>query len=355
MNTLIIPCAGRSSRFPGMKPKYLLTHPDGKLMIEKSFQHINHDIFDRIIITIVEPHNERYEAGVIIRQVFQDNPKVELCVLDDFTSSASETVYKTIAAMNVQGGVVLKDSDNAVGIALPQDIRNMIIGYDIGIHRDVSDIPGKSFLIINEQGIVQNIIEKQIVSNVICVGVYCFQDVSIFNNAYEKLYRHADNGEMYISHVISHILSHNGQVFEAAYASYYEDWGSLKEWKCVQEKSKTYFVDFDGVLIKNSGKYGRTNWSNNRELLEENITTIKKLQDEGAQIVITTSRTEEYREAIEMLLASVGIKPYAVLVGMNHAARVVINDFASTNPYPSGIGISIPRNAPLKEYLPWLI
>ena len=28
MKTLIVPCAGRSSRFPNMKPKYLLTHPD---------------------------------------------------------------------------------------------------------------------------------------------------------------------------------------------------------------------------------------------------------------------------------------------------------------------------------------
>ena len=26
MNTLIIPCAGKSNRFPNMKPKWLLTH-----------------------------------------------------------------------------------------------------------------------------------------------------------------------------------------------------------------------------------------------------------------------------------------------------------------------------------------
>ena len=35
MNTLLIPCAGKSNRFPNMKPKWMLTHPDGKLMIEK--------------------------------------------------------------------------------------------------------------------------------------------------------------------------------------------------------------------------------------------------------------------------------------------------------------------------------
>ena len=35
MSTLIIPCAGRSSRYPNLRPKWLLTHPDGDLMLEK--------------------------------------------------------------------------------------------------------------------------------------------------------------------------------------------------------------------------------------------------------------------------------------------------------------------------------
>ena len=50
MNTLIIPCAGKSSRFPNMKPKYMLTHPDGKLMIEKAMENINLEVFNRVII-----------------------------------------------------------------------------------------------------------------------------------------------------------------------------------------------------------------------------------------------------------------------------------------------------------------
>lgn len=80
MNTLIIPCAGKSSRFPNMKPKYMLTHPDGKLMVEKAMEGINPEVFDRIIITIVKPHDEKYEAKLIMEQVFKDNPKVEICV-----------------------------------------------------------------------------------------------------------------------------------------------------------------------------------------------------------------------------------------------------------------------------------
>ena len=64
MKTLIIPCAGKSSRFPNMKPKWMLTHPDGKLMIEKAIDGINTNLFNQIIITILQEHIEKYELSV---------------------------------------------------------------------------------------------------------------------------------------------------------------------------------------------------------------------------------------------------------------------------------------------------
>lgn len=351
MNTLIIPCAGKSSRFPNMKPKYMLTHPDGKLMIEKSMENINLDVFDRIIITIVKPHDEKYDAKLWMDQVFANNPKVEICMLDDFTSSASETVYLTLTKMNVTGAFVIKDSDNRVGVHFDQKIKNMIVGYDLHEHKDITNIPGKSFLIINEQNIIQDIIEKQVVSNIICLGVYCFESADDFKKAYEEMHSKEISGEMYISHVVSYMLVSNKNIFTAVMAQTYDDWGTLTEWKEVQKACRTYFVDVDGVIMKNSGKYGKVNWYNNTTMLEDNVTSLKQLQDHGAQIVITTSRTEEFRPALEKMLARVGLKPYAILMGMNHAARVIINDFAPTNPYPSGIAITLPRNASLKEYL----
>lgn len=351
MNTLIIPCAGKSSRFPNMKPKYMLTHPDGKLMVEKAMENINIEVFDRIIITIVKPHDEKYDAKLIMEQVFADNPKVEICLLDDFTSSASETIYLTLKKMNVSGAFVIKDSDNCVGVHFEKNIKNMIVGYDIHEHRDVTNIPGKSFLIVNEQNIIQDIIEKKVVSSIICLGVYCFENVNDFIDAYEKMMSEKISGEMYISHLISFLLSSDKYIFQAVMATSYNDWGTLTEWEAEQKRYRTYFVDVDGVLMKNSGKYGKINWYNNETYLEENVAAIKKLQDNGAQIVITTSRGEEFRANLEKLLENVGIKPYAILMGLNHSARVVINDFAPTNPYPSGIAITLPRNAGIGEYL----
>lgn len=351
MNTLIIPCAGKSNRFPNMKPKWMLTHPDGELMIEKALKGLNSEIFDRIIITIVKPHNEKYEAELILSQVFKDNPKIEVCLLDDFTSSASETVYLTLEKMNVTGAFVIKDSDNCVKVNIPISINNSITGFDLHKHPEVSNIPGKSFLLINENNLIQDIIEKQVVSNIICLGVYAFKDAELFKNAYKELIKNQIKGEMYVSHVISYILSKNKDIFEYLEATSYDDWGTIVEWKQVQQDYRTYFCDVDGVLMKNCGKYGSVNWYNNSEIIVDNMEVLRKLQENGAQIVITTSRTEEFRADLKNILEENGIKPYAILMGMNHASRVVINDFAPTNPYPSCSAISIPRNSSLRSYI----
>ena len=351
MNTLIIPCAGKSNRFPNMKPKWMLTHPDGELMIEKAIKGLNTDIFERIIITIVKPHDEKYEAGLILQQVFQDNPKIEICLLDDFTASASETVYLTLEKMNVQGAFVVKDSDNCVKVNLLLPIKNSIVGYDLHKHPNITNIPGKSFLIVNEQGIIEDIIEKRVVSNMICLGVYVFEDSELFKKTYLELKTKKIVGEMFISHVISYILSTKKHIFLLEEAYGYNDWGTLEEWKAEQKKFRTYFVDIDGVLMKNCGKYGSVNWSNNKTTIPENMEVIRDLQKNGGQIVITTSRPEEFRKDLETILKENGIIPYAILMGMNHASRVVINDFAPTNPYPSGIAISVPRNSLIREYV----
>ncbi len=351
MCTLIIPCAGKSSRFPNMKPKWMLTHPDGKLMIEKSLEGISLDKFNRIIITIVKPHCEKYEAKLILEQIFKDNKKIEICVLDDFTDSAGETIYLTLKNMDIHGTFVVKDSDNKVVFEMPDKIKNAIVGFDLSKHPDIANIPAKSFLIVNEQNIIQDIIEKQVVSKCICLGVYMFENVTEFIRAYEELSQKNVQGEMFVSHIISYMLTYRNTIFTAIMADSYEDWGTLSEWRKVQCQYRTYFVDVDGVILKNSGKYGTINWKNNNKLLEDNVNSLVELQKNGAQIVITTSRTEEYREDLIKILNKNGLFPYAILMGLNHSSRVIINDFAPTNPYPSGIAISLPRNANIKDYL----
>ena len=39
-----------------------------------------------------------------------------------------------------------------------------------------------------------------------------------------------------------------------------------------------------------------------------------------------------------------GLSWHSVIFGINHARRVLINDFAASNPHPSAVAVNIPRN-----------
>lgn len=351
MRTLIIPCAGKSSRFPNMRPKWMLTHPDGQMMIQKAVSSQDLTAYDRVVIVIVKDHIEKYDAELVLNQAFGEINKVEICILPTFTKSASETISKAIEAMNITGSIVIKDSDNAVEFTLPNKEINAAVGMELTSDSEIRNIQAKSFLRVNDQGLILDILEKKIVSNTICLGVYIFADARQFVQSYEAMNKGDFKGEMYISHVMSFMLTEKNQPFQYITAKSYQDWGTLIEWKDVQKNMRTIFIDFDGVLIKNSGRYGKVNWDNNDEILEENCKRIRELQQAGAQIILTTSRPENFREKVEGLLMRAGIKPYAILMGLHHAPRVLVNDFAPSNPYPSATAINISRNGSLSDYI----
>jgi len=353
MSTLIIPCAGRSTRFPDMRPKWMLTHPDGKLMVEKAIEGMPLETFDRIIITIVREHSIKYEAKIVLEQVFgaSVNPAVEIFELEDFTSCQAETVHKTIVEKKVTGNFVVKDSDNQVqvgGFTHPEFIVGLNVNtFDAEVYR----LKSKSFLMVNDQGVVVDIIEKKIRSEHICLGVYGFDRTEKFIHAYESLLQNGARGEIYLSHIISYLIGTKQSVYSYVEATGFEDWGTLQDWRVTQRRHATYFVDIDGVLLKNKGKYGTENWSNTLPVIEENLGVLKQLYDDGAQIVFTTCRAEKDLEGFKKMIEERGIVAHSFVTQCNHAPRIMINDFAPSNPYPSTTAINIPRDGSLKIYI----
>ena len=321
-----------------------------QISIERAFCNSLH-AFDRIIITIVRAHTDQYEAKLILRQIFGKKHKIEILELDDFTSCQAETIYTTLRAKKVKGPFVVKDSDNAVGLKLGKP-HNFVAGLHIpSFPTEIHRLSSKSFVKINDQNIVTDIVEKRISSEYICVGVYGFAEPKQFNEAYEFLAKHKRQGEIYLSHVIAHLIATNSAVFAHTVVSDFQDWGTLPDWRNTQIRHATYFVDIDGVLMKNVGKYGARNWSNAHETLETNLELIKKLQDGGAQIVLTTSRGAKDLASVRTVLGRHGIKPHAIVTDCHHAPRFIINDYAPTNPYPCTAAINIPRNGDLSDFV----
>lgn len=354
MNTLIVPCAGRSSRYPGMRPKWLLTAPDGRLMLSLALAGLRLERFERIIITLVRRHDELHEARLILSQALPPALPLEICLLEDFTSCVAETVLLTLQRMQVEGPFAVKDCDNQVSVELPQRLGNHLVGYDLQRHPDTPAIPSKSFILADEHGRVQDIVEKRVVSSMICVGLYCFAAAAPFTAACTRLLQDAGpgGGELYLSHVISHLIRHEQAPFTLLEAGAFEDYGTLAEWRQLQERSAAYFVDLDGVVLENRGAFGSRSWAEPAVVLEDNVRRLRELQARGAQLIVTTARPEEQRGRILQLLGAQGLQVHALIMGLHHAPRVLINDFAPTNPYPSARAVSLPRDGTLRDYLP---
>jgi hypothetical protein len=233
------------------------------------------------------------------------------------------------------------------------DRSNFIVGLSISENSPVDRIQSKSFIVKDDNDVILDIVEKDVVSNVICVGVYA-TDARQFADAYAEI-RGSDvfqrAGELYVSHVMSYLMLQKKILFHYIEADDFVDWGTLEDWFKEAGRHKTYLIDIDGVILKNYGKYGEKNWGNTFEPIMENVRVVKRLSDEGHEIIFMTSRTEEFLGGFRQFLVDQGIRCKTIVSGCFHGKRIVINDFAPSNPYPSCEAVAIRRDDLLEYYL----
>jgi hypothetical protein len=345
MTTLIIPCSGKSSRFPSIRPKWLFTHPNGELMIERAIRPFeNKSQIKKKIITITRQIDKKFNAKQILNQAF--GKKVEVLILKNKTKSASETVFKTIKSLKIAGQIIVKDSDNFFEIDKKFNIKNknFVFYADIEKNTQVQNIHHKSFLLINNKNQILNIEEKKVVSEKICVGIYSFKSVNDFKKHYNFCKNKFQKQEIFISFIVKSMLAENN-LFLTSEVINYEDYGSFSDWLKIRARYRTYFVDLDGVIFINKGKYGKKNWNSKNVLINENIETLKKLNTGNAQIIFTTSRPDNFRNKLLNEIRKIGFKKFKLITGLNHGQRIIINDYSTTNPNPTALSINLHRNS----------
>ena len=112
--TLILPVAGKSSRFPGMRPKWLLTMPNGKLMIEDAVKGLELQKYSKIVIICLSEHIKKYCDLEMLKKTFKKNisKKIDFLILKKPTSCQAETVAKAIIKFSLSGAIYIKDCDN---------------------------------------------------------------------------------------------------------------------------------------------------------------------------------------------------------------------------------------------------
>lgn len=362
--TLVIPSAGRSSRFPGHKPKWLLTQPNGRLMLVDAIGSLDLKNVTRVVVGVLREHVNIHcgaEPEAILT-AFADGPEhlhgieIALVVIEKETIDQVQTIERILAAASITGPIFLKDCDNQFGC--PVTATNGVATLEITKEVLSISIPaGKSYVSLTPSGVITNIVEKVILGNTFCVGGYAFSSAESFTANVQKCRSYQEltsstGTELAVSDIIWLQTLTSGEPFVSIPVGGYEDWGTLDAWLEYARTFKTLFCDIDGTLIKNSGQYFVPRWGT-QPPLEANVAHMKKLHARGrTQIILTTTRPESLRAMTEKQLADAGVPYDKLVLGLWHGQRVVINDYAKTNPFPSALAVNLKRNADdLKEHL----
>lgn len=345
-STLIVPAAGLSTRYGGFRPKWMFTDPTGKLVIEKVFESINTEKFERVVFVTLKEFEGRYFSLSILQEIFDKIGNIEILLLDERTSSQTDTVLKAIQQGNITGPIFIKDCDNyfSVNHDPGQNEVSYVSYVELG-----EDPRGKSFVKLDQFSNVVEIVEKKIISENFCCGGYAFKSATEFVKFLEVANPHSD-GECYVSNVIFEMLL-AGELVQGVQASNYVDLGTIEKYQTMKSQYATLFLDFDGVLVKNSSKFDSPPWK--IEPITDNIRFLKDyMSTRSISLIITTARPQSEKFNILKFLNENGIAAVEVVTDLPHARRILINDFAGTNVYPTAEAINIPRDEPkLKDYL----
>jgi hypothetical protein len=362
--TLVIPSAGRSSRFPGHKPKWLLTQPNGRLMVVDALGGLDLSDVTRVVIGVLREHVNIHCGGEpeAILAAFADGPEhlheieIALVVIEKETIDQVQTIEAILAGASVTGPIFLKDCDNQ--FACPVRAVNGVATLEMTKETLSISIPaGKSYVSLTPAGVITNIVEKVILGNTFCVGGYSFSSAESFqtNTAKCRSYQALTSStgtELAVSDIIWLQTLTTAETFVSIPVHNYEDWGTLDTWLEYTRTFKTLFCDIDGTLLKNSGQYFVPRWGS-QPALQNNVEHLKKLHKRGrTQIILTTTRPESLRELTVKQLEREGVPYDKLVLGLWHGQRAVINDYAKTNPFPSAVAVNLKRNADdLKEHL----
>jgi hypothetical protein len=335
---IIVPAAGLSSRFPNMRPKYSLVDYSGKLMLQSSIEPFIGKY--NITIGVLKEHDEKYKITKLLQHEL--GSKIKIIVLEKQTSGPADTVYQIIkkSNINLNNEILIKDCDSFFNHEYAKG--NYICISKLGDNKIIRTPASKSYITTNEQGIVQNIVEKKIISDKFCVGGYKFESADMYCNAFELLLK--NNEEIYVSNIIQYCLF-NGKIFIENLVSNYTDVGTAEEWFNYNNKS-VIFCDIDGTIIKAQSK---SDYHLSATPLLKNLNCIKKLINEHNQVIFVTARPESARVKTENMLRSLGLKNYILIMGLQNCKRLLINDFNQANPYPRAIAINIPRDSDTLE------
>ena len=341
---VIMPAAGFSTRFPGMRPKYTLTDFGGVMMWQRAAERLLEQ-GHRVNIGVLQ-HESVTPISDLARQKYGD--QIRVIVLNQPTQGPAHTVMEIIdrSGIDVNDAILIKDCDSFFDHQ--SDDANYVCVSNIADHELLRQLGKKSFVVSNDQGIITNIVEKQVVSHLFCVGGYAFRRAQIFIDSFRNLENFHDH-EIFVSHVIEQAM-YQGEVFSVKTVQDYVDVGTAEEWWRYKDLGRdTIFCDIDGTIVEAQLPQHR---DQPPRALQKNVDRLLELQAQGAEIIFVTGRKSEHDIYTRKLLDDLGFVGCRLISGLPNTRRVLINDYNTANPYPRAVAINIRRdNDNLRDFI----
>lgn len=214
MINIVVPMAGRGSRFANAG--YVLPKPliqiHGQPMIRYVINNLRPNQPHRFIFLCLQEHIEKYQVDKLLKNW---EPSCEVVAVDQVTEGAACTVLLAKNLINSNEGLMIANSDQWVDVDINAYLETIEAQQLVGLIMTMwANDPKWSFIRINQQHRVIEVVEKQVISNEATVGIYNFVRGADFVSAAEKMIAKdlRVNGEFYVAPVYNELIA-RGQVF----------------------------------------------------------------------------------------------------------------------------------------------
>lgn len=345
---VIVPCAGRSSRYPDLPPKWTLPAHDGRPMLRLAVEGLNVDP-DDLIITILREHEERFNASAGICDAF--GQRLRIVVLDQPTRSQSETVAVTLRRAGIDGAFLVKDSDNCFSLDEIEWSVNYVCVESLN-NFDSINPRNKSYAEVDQNDMIVNFREKAVISDLFSVGGYYFGGAAQFLRFYDYLAQNLTewHSELYLSDVISAMIL-DGIPFQARRISGYQDWGTVHEWKVALMKRRVYYVLLDGFAFERGSLFFKPRFADTRPHAEA-VAAIRSLAEDGHTIIYLSIRPAWLATETEAQIAAAELPPAPIVYGCPIAKWALVTAPHASLPFGTSSSFELTPSDPyLKEKL----
>jgi dTDP-glucose pyrophosphorylase len=215
MINIVIPMAGAGSRFSNAgyaDPKPLIPI-NGVPMIKLVVDNIkSKNIKCNFIFICQKEHVKLYNLKLILNEFI---PGCKIIEIDGITEGAACTVLKAEFLINNNTPLMIANSDQFIDIQIDDYLRSMDDGkFDGYIMTMTASDPKWSFVGFDNNGNINQVVEKKVISEEATVGIYNFLTGSLFVNAAKQMIAANDrvNNEFYVAPVYNYMIKNNSKV-----------------------------------------------------------------------------------------------------------------------------------------------